>query len=235
MTDYMTDPRRHDGRHDSLACDVCQKTGHPPKRKGGRHFIPTSSPFACCAIDIVGPIGNKDSATESGNRYIVTIIDWFSRWVEAFAVKDCTQECILEALNEFTSRHGIPRRLVSDQAKYFKSKLVHSYEKAVGMKHIFVSAYRPQGNGKLERFHRVLGRKIKMQCKENGDKQWDKYLRAICFSHNVVPHSTTRYSPFELIYGRRPCLPFDTLVSPTEEDAATYHKSYMGMMKTRLL
>ena len=216
-------------------CDVCQKTGYPPKRKGGRQFIPTSSPFACCAIDIVGPIGNKDSATENGNRYIVTIIDWFSRWIEAFAVKDCTQECILEALNEFTSRHGIPRRLVSDQAKYFKSKLVHSYEKAVGMKHTFVSAYRPQGNGKLERFHRVLGRKIKMQCKENGDKQWDKHLRTICFSHNVSPHSTTGYSPFELIYGRRPCLPFDTLVSPTEEDAATDHESYMGMIKTRLL
>ena len=216
-------------------CDVCQKTGYPPKKKGGRQFIPTSSPFACCAIDVVGPIGNKDSATESGNRFIVTIIDWFSRWVEAFPVKDCSQESILEALDEFTSRHGIPRRLVSDQAKYFRGQLVHKYEQDVGMKHTFVSAYRPQGNGKLERFHRVLGRKIKMQCKESGDKQWDKHLRQICFSHNVVPHSTTGYSPYELIYGRRPCLPFDTLVSPTEEDAATDHKSYMGMMKARLL
>ena len=121
-------------------CDVCQKTGYPPKKKGGRQFIPTSSPFACCAIDVVGPIGNKDSATESGNRFIVTIIDWFSRWVEAFPVKDCSQESILDALDEFTSRHGIPRRLVSDQAKYFRGQLVHKYEQDVGMKHTFVSA-----------------------------------------------------------------------------------------------
>ena len=132
-------------------------------------------------------------------------------------MKDCSQESILEALNEFTGRHGIPRRLVSDQAKYFRGQLVHKYEQDVGMKHTFMSAYRPRGNGKLERFHRVLGRKIKMQCKESGDKQRNKHLRQICFSHNVVPHSTTRYSPYELMYGRRPCLPSDTLVSPTED------------------
>jgi hypothetical protein len=69
------------------SCDTCQRTGYPPKRHaGGRQFIPTSSPFACCAIDVVGPIGNKDAVTAKGNKFIVTIIDCFTRCVIAITV-----------------------------------------------------------------------------------------------------------------------------------------------------
>ena len=215
-------------------CDTCQRTGYPPKRgAGGRQYIPTSSPFACVAIDIVGPIGNKDSVTEKGNRYIVTMIDWFTRWIEAYAVKDQSEKSIIEALEHFTSRHGIPRRLVSDNAKYFRSKLIHQWEKDNGLKHTFVSAYRPQGNGKLERFHRVLGRKVKQQCWDAGDEQWDRHLEKITFAHNVVPHSTTGYSPFELVHGRLPVVPFDTLMPPTDEDASPSHGAYMDIIKKR--
>ncbi len=214
------------------SCDICQRTGYPPKRHaGGRAYVPTSSPFACCAIDVVGPIGPKQAVTNKGNRWIVTIIDWFSRYVEAIPVKDTSEQSIIEALEDFTSRHGIPRRLVSDNAQYFRSKMIHQYEKRMGLKHTFVSAYRPQGNGRLERFHRVLGRKIKMACQEAGHNQWDEHLKKICFAHNVVPHSTTGYSPFELVYGRIPVTPFDTLQEPQEEHSAISHQVYMDRIR----
>ena len=116
------------------SCDTCQRTGYPPKRHaGGRQFIPTSSPFACCAIDVVGPIGNKDAVTAKGNRCIVTIIDWFTRWVMAIPVESPTEENICFALEKFTAEHGIPRRLVSNNASCFRSKLTHQYEKNIGL------------------------------------------------------------------------------------------------------
>ena len=217
-------------------CDTCQRTGYPPRRNaGGRQYIPTSSPFACVAIDVVGPIGNKDAVTEGGKRMIVTVIDWFTRYIEAYAVKDCSERSIIECLEHFTSRHGIPRRIVSDQAKYFRGKLIHQWEKENGLKHTFVSTYRPQGNGKLERFHRVLGRKIKQQCYDAGDEQWDKYLEKITFAHNITPHSVTGYSPYELIHGRLPVAPFDTLMPPTEEDSSVSHGSYMDKIRKRTI
>ena len=214
------------------SCDICQRTGYPPKRHaGGRQYVPVSSPFACCAIDVVGPIGNKDSVTKLGNRWIITIIDWFSRYVEAYPVKDTTEETIVKALETFTAKHGIPRRIVSDNASYFRAKTLHHYEKVMGLKHTFVSAYRPQGNGRLERFHRVLGRKIKMSCQEVGHEQWDENLQRICFAHNVVPHSATGYSPYELVYGRLPCTPFDTMTEPQEEHGAMNHKTWMDRVR----
>ena len=214
------------------SCDTCQRTGYPPKRNaGGRQYIPTASPFACCAIDVVGPIGNKDAVTARGNQYIVTIIDWFTRWVMAVPVASPTEKNICFALEKFTAIHGIPRRLVSDNASYFRSKLIHQYEKNIGLKHTFVSAYRPQGNGKLERFHRVLGRKIKMSCQEAGHEEWDEHVDKICFAHNIVPHSITGYSPFELVYGRLPCTPFDTLQEPQEEFGAISHKAWIDRIR----
>ena len=94
-------------------CDTCQRTTYAPSRKkGGRQYIPVSSPFACCAIGVVGPIGNSASRTSNGNRFIVTIVDWFTRWVEAYPVKDASQESIVEALEQFTSKHGVPRLFI---------------------------------------------------------------------------------------------------------------------------
>ena len=149
----------------------------------------------------------------------------------AIPVKEPTEETIVRALEKFTAQHGIPRRLVSDNASYFRSKLIHQYEKSIGLKHTFVSAYRPQGNGKLERFHRVLGRKIKMSCQEAGHEQWDEHVDKICFAHNTVPHSTTGYSPYELVYGRLPCTPFDTLQEPQEEFGAISHKAWIDRIR----
>ena len=73
-------------------CDTCQRICYPPRRNaGGRQCIATSSPFACVAIDVVGPIGNKDAVTEDGKRFTVTVIDRLTRYIEAYSVKDCTE------------------------------------------------------------------------------------------------------------------------------------------------
>ena len=115
-------------------------------------------------------MGSAAQATDQGSRFVVTIIDWFTRWIEAYAVKDTSTESICEALEKSTLKHGIPRRIVSDNAKYFTAATLKAYEDKLGIKHTFVSAYRPQGNSRLERFHRTLERKMKIQCRDTGHK-----------------------------------------------------------------
>ena len=63
----------------------------------------------------------------------------------AIPVESPTEKNICFALEKFTAIHGIPRRLVSDSASYFRSKLIHQYEKNIGLKHTFVSALDRRG------------------------------------------------------------------------------------------
>ena len=70
-------------------CNTCQRTAYGPRHhKGIPYVVPISAPFATVAFDIVGPIGTK--ATRKGNKYILTAIDYFTRYMEAFAIPDET-------------------------------------------------------------------------------------------------------------------------------------------------
>ena len=92
-----------DAMSGDLVMCACQHTAYPPRAsKGGRQFIESSSPFACCAVDVVGPVGPKGGATVRGNRFIVTIVDYFSRWIEAFPITTPSAENIQKCLEKFS-------------------------------------------------------------------------------------------------------------------------------------
>ena len=78
-------------------CNTCQRTAYGPRHhKGIPYVVPISAPFATVAFDIVGPIGIK--ATRKGNKYILTAIDYFTRYMEAFAIPDETPETVAAAI-----------------------------------------------------------------------------------------------------------------------------------------
>ena len=72
-------------------------------------------------MDILGPL----PVTERGNRYILVVGDYFTRWKEAFLMKDMeaqTVACIL--VNEFICRMGVPDTIHTDQGRNFESNLI---------------------------------------------------------------------------------------------------------------
>ena len=198
-------------------CHTCNRAKRPPsKAKDVKSFVPISKPLSVVAIDVVGPMGNSKSATSKDNRFIISMIDWFTRFCVCYAVPNTTAETIADCLTKFTKRLGTPLTLISDNAKYFTDASLAQYERVLGIKHAFVATFRPEGNGMLERFHGSLGRGLKVRTADARSNNWDQELDSICFAYNIVEHGTTGYSPFFLIHGWHPTLPFDITLPAVE-------------------
>ncbi|CAF4814350.1 unnamed protein product, partial [Rotaria socialis] len=89
---------------------------------------------------------------------------------------------------------------------------MNAMSKLIGYDHTYSTTYHPQSNGMIERFNATFVPQIaKLQDKEHNN--WDEFLSPVVFAYNTGTHSTTQYSPFQLLYGREPRLPTDGRLS----------------------
>ena len=98
-------------------------------------------------MDLVGPVDGK---------FILTYIDYNSSYPEVYILKEITSREVIKALTDIFARFGFAEELVSDNGKQFISEEFEAFLKSCGIRHIRVSPYYAQSNGKLERFHRYL-------------------------------------------------------------------------------
>lgn len=110
------------------------------------------NPFEMILIDIVGPL----LKTSSGCSYLLTIFDVATRYPEAIPLRTMHAKVVVRELLYFFMRFGLPLEVQSDQGTNFKSKLFKESLKDLGIAHIVSSAYHPQSQGALERYHQTL-------------------------------------------------------------------------------
>ena len=96
-------------------CDTCAMAKLGPRQKRAQlGQVPAADPLEHIALDIMGPLPQ----TENGHMHILVLADYFSKWAEAYALKDHTVPTIADVLLEqFVSRFGVPRSLHSDQGQ----------------------------------------------------------------------------------------------------------------------
>jgi len=182
------------------SCDVCQKT--VPKGKitriplGQMPLIDT--PFKRVAVDIIGPIFPH---TERKNRYILTLVDYATRYPEAIALPSIETERVAEALVDMFSRIGVPEEVLTDCGAQFTSDLMAEISRLLSLKQLRTTPYHPMCNGLVEKFNGTLKQMLRRMCAER-PKDWDRYLNAILFAYREVPHESLGFSPFEMLYGR---------------------------------
>ena len=82
-----------------------------------------SVPFQRVAMDIFGPL----KRTKSGNKYVLVVMDYATKWPEAFPLKNTSTETLLDCLVEMTARLGIPEEVLSDNGSNFVSKTMHQF------------------------------------------------------------------------------------------------------------
>lgn len=155
-----------------------------------------SRPWEQVALDVVGPL----KRTKRGNTYILTLMDFSSRWPEAIPMKKADAETTTDAMIEVFSRHGLPATILTDNGQNFVGKLTTALLQKLKIEHLRTTPYRPQSNGMLERFHATLKRMLGK--KADAEKNWDLFLPYVLFAYRTTVHSSTGFSPYQLLYGR---------------------------------
>ena len=197
----------HDVDDFCRSCEVCQRCS--PKRGPHTLMVPLpviEEPFQRIAMDIVGPLPRS----RSGNKFILVICDYVTRYPEAFALKSVDTEHVAKALISLFSRMGVPKEILTDQGTNFASKLLAELYRLLHVKAVKTSPYHPQTDGLVERFNRTLKGMLRKTVDKEG-KDWDKLLPYVLFAYREVPQSSTGFFPLELIYGRAVRGPLDIL------------------------
>ena len=178
------------------SCEKCAKFNIRRMKSPG-HLHPIEypqGPLELVSMDFWGP---TPEYSRNGNKYVLVITDYFTRYVVATALPNNTAiaaaKCFTE---EFSFKFGIPRRLITDQGTHFNNELMKNLTALLGTNHIQTSAYHPQANGLTERFNSTFHTQLaKFQNSELQD--WDEYLGAVTYGYNTGIQGTTRYTPFQ--------------------------------------
>ena len=182
------------------SCDICQRTVSKGKVANvplGRMPV-IGTPFDRVAIDLVGPIF---PATDRKNKYILTLVDYATRYPEAEPLKDIHAETVAEALVNFFTRVGIPREILSDQGSQFMSAVMKEVCRLLSVKQLVTTPYHPMCNGLVEKFSGTLKSMLRKMCAER-PRDWDQYINPLLFAYREVRQESLGYAPFELLYGR---------------------------------
>jgi len=148
--------------------------------------------------------------TASGNRHIITAIDYSTRWVVAKAVPErSSAEMVKFLYEEILMNYGCPYEIFSDRASSLLSEAMASYLELQTIRHKATTPYHPPTNGMVERMHSMLGHAITTLSNSQPDR-WDEFLPQTIFAIRVRTHSVTKFSPFYLLYGVEPRIPGDS-------------------------
>ena len=136
--------------------------------------------------------------------------------------------------NNFILNFGIPTRLHSDQGANFESDIIQELCNLTNMKKSHTTPYHPHGNAGPERFNRTLLDMLgTLNCDQKQD--WKKYVSSLVYFYNCTPHESTKFTPYELMFGRKPKLPIDLEYECVSgESQAKSTKEYINDLKDRL-
>ena len=138
-----------------------------------------------------------------GNRYCITLTDYFSKCPEAEAIPTKEAKHVAAFLYKMILRHGCPEEI---KGREFCNQLIDLLEQLTGFKHKITSAYHPQSNGLDERLNQTLKSKLQQLVNEHMD-DWDELIDNILFAYRSSRQDSTKCTPFLLMYGREARLP----------------------------
>lgn len=193
---------------------------------GGMQHFEAYSPFDLVSIDTLGPLPES----LNGYRYVIVAIDYFTKFIEARAVKDLKAQDCASFVLDFCGRYGPPKRVVTDNGPQFLNDLVRDTMKVFGVTQRWSTADHSQGNAPAERAIQTLQEKLSLSNLSRQElDSWDSIIPTIVLAMNTSLCKSTGYSPFEMLFGRQPEI-FDNLVSRQ----ATPKDLHTQLIKNRL-
>lgn len=198
------------------SCIPCQKSKVHIHTKSayGRIKVPDHR-FEHIHMDIVGPLPVSNNFS-----YILTIIDRFSRWPEAFPIRDITALTVAKTfVTNYLSRFGVPSTITTDQGSQFESKLLRELNNIIGSHRIHTTSYHPQSNGMVERFHRQLKASLMARC---NTIHWSDELPLVLLGIRVSIKEELKCSPAEMLYGQALKVPGEIIADSQNPQTDTH-------------
>jgi transposase InsO family protein len=197
---------QNDVRNYVAGCELCMKRKGPLQTKRApMQIVRSGYPMERIAMDILGELPQ----TERGNKYILVVADYFTKWTESFAMPNIEAKTVAKILvEEVISRFGIPKIIHSDQGSQFESKLFMEMCDLLQIQKTRTTPYHPHSDGMVEKFNKTLTTMLSMYVKDH-HRDWDENLPYVMMAYMSVEHETTGMTPNLLMLGRETSTPLD--------------------------
>ena len=223
---------RQDAMRLCRTCDICASRKPPiRKRRSPMKQYNVGVAMERIALDVMGPLPE----TDSGNKYILVVGDYFTKWTEAYALPNQEAKTVATVMmEEFVCRYGVPLQIHTDQGRNFESALFKEVCRLLNIDKTRTTALHPQSDGMIERFNRTLETMLSLFVSDN-QRDWDKCLPYVMMAYRTSVHETTGCTPSEMMMGRDVRLPVDVLTGCLEdEDFCDDEDQYVEKLKSRL-
>ena len=201
-------------------CDICLKVTAQKQKFAaiGRRDFP-SKPLEKISIDFLVDL----PCTRGGNCHILVVNDCFSKYIQLYPIKDRLAKTAAACLVDYIMRFGIPGQLLSDQDPAYESTLFQELMRGLGITKLRTTAYNPRSNGLTEQANATVKLYLTSVLTQNKQTRnnWDQWLREACFAYNTSVHTSTGFTPAELMVGRKFRVPLDLLYGTIPETNMT--------------
>lgn len=206
-------------------CHVCARTKHANRNiRAPMKSVGTGSTLERVGIDILGPLPE----TVEGNRFILVVGDYWTKWMEAYSLPDHTASTVASTLvHQFIARFGIPDQIHSDQGREFESNLFQEMCQLLRIDKTKTTPWRPCSNGLVENFNKTLGTMLR-QLTSHHQRDWDQYVELATMAYRSTVHESTGQTPNKMMLGRELPMPSYLLLATPEqvEQKQAKHSGY---------
>ena len=196
---------------------------------------------ACAIVNFLPQIGldlihmNKCR----GYQYIITAIDYLSKYCEMRALKEKTAKEVATFIYEdLICRWGCSEYHINNQGREFVNATNRELLELCGTKQRITSSYHPQANGLSERINKTTQETLAKSLENENEKDWVEMIPAVASSHCTPMNALTRVAPLEMILGHKPRVPIDIEMKfptvrdierdLTEEEVITREREYLN-------
>jgi len=137
--------------------------------------------------------------------------------------------CADALLHGWVQRFGVPSTITSDRGAQFTSSLWASLCAILDIVHVPTTAYHPEANGLVERFHRRLKNSLRAR---SAAADWYKHLPWVMLGLRSQWRADSEYTPAESVFGSQPLLPGQFL-GVDESPSPSFLKDFQGVLASR--
>ena len=187
-------------------CDTCQKIKKTEKEHRAQLiYLKPYRTNQLITTDLAGPF----KISVRGNKYLLIIICHFSKYMQEFAIPNIQAETVADKIvNNWCCVFGIPESILADGGKQYQSKLLDLVYEYLDIRGLKTTPFNPRCNGLSEKSVQTSKNMIKAHVNDE-QSDWDEHLVKFTYAYNTSVQETTKQTPFEMMFGRKPKLPID--------------------------